>query len=71
MDATSAEERYRLLRQAAADGYTDRTPTMTGILGVSERQARRILKAGYVKSRKIGNRVLIHHGSLMRYAGLS
>lgn len=70
MATTSVEGRREQLRQAMMDGYTDRTPTMIGILGVSERQARRILKAGYVKSRKVGNRVLIHHGSLLRYAGM-
>lgn len=65
-----AEELRELRRQAWHDGYRDSIADAGGILSLSERQVRRILEAGYVKSRKVGARVYVHHGSLLSYAGL-
>lgn len=70
MTRAERAERAEALRQAYRDGYTDSKSDAVGVLRVSERQVGRLIKAGYLKSRKIGARVLVHHRSLLEYAGL-
>lgn len=70
MAGMTRAERAEAMRQAYRDGYTDTKSDAVGVLRVSERQVGRLIKAGYLKSRKVGRYVLVHHRALMEYAGL-